>query len=109
MAAADIAIVLKTLASPYWVAMVLGKGLSTLKGSKASRSMSSPPNSEDDIQGQQRVLEDAINKNYKGIGVAPITAVNLVQPIAAANKKGIYVVNLDEQVNQVSSRRLCRV
>lgn len=33
--------------------------------------------------------------------MAPITAVNLVQPIAAANKEGdLRCKNLDEQVNQ---------
>lgn len=98
MAAADIAIVLKTLASPYWVAMK--EGIVNEAKKQGIEVDVFAANSEDDIQGQQRVLEDAINKNYKGIGVAPITAVNLVQPIAAANKKGIYVVNLDEQVNQ---------
>ena len=97
-AAADIAIVLKTLASPYWVAMK--EGIVKEAKNQGIEVDIFAANSEDDIQGQQRVLEDAINKNYKGIGVAPITAVNLVQPIAAANKKGIYVVNLDEQVNQ---------
>ncbi len=98
MAAADIAIVLKTLASPYWVAMK--EGIVNEAKKQGIEVDVFAAHSEDDIQGQQRVLEDAINKNYKGIGVAPITAVNLVQPIAAANKKGIYVVNLDEQVNQ---------
>lgn len=98
LAAADIAIVLKTLASPYWVAMK--EGIVKEAKNQGIEVDIFAANSEDDIQGQQRVLEDAINKNYKGIGVAPITAVNLVQPIAAANKKGIYVVNLDEQVNQ---------
>jgi D-allose transport system substrate-binding protein len=95
--AADIAIVLKTLSNPYWVAMRDG----VLKEAKSKGVTVDvfAGNSEDDIQGQQRILEDALNKSYKAIGVAPITAVSLVQSVANATKKGIYVVNIDEKID----------
>lgn len=96
--AADIAIVLKTLSNPYWVSMRDG----VLKEAKAKGVTVDvlAGNSEDDIQGQQRLVEDLLNKNYKAIGVAPITAVSLVQSVASATKKGIYVVNIDEKIDQ---------
>ncbi|MFM0738805.1 D-allose transporter substrate-binding protein [Paraburkholderia xenovorans] len=96
--AADIAIVLKTLGNPYWVSMRDG----ILKEAKAKGVSVDvlAGNNEDDIQGQQRMLEDVVNKNYKAIGVAPISPVSLIQPIATATKKGIYVVNIDEKVDQ---------
>ncbi|GGP18226.1 D-allose transporter substrate-binding protein [Silvimonas iriomotensis] len=95
--AADYAVVLKTLASPYWVAMKDGV-LAEAKKQGVQVDIFAA-NSEDDITGQQRLLEDVVNKNYKAIGVAPISPVNVVQAIAAANKKGIYVVNMDEKVD----------
>lgn len=64
MAAADNAIVLKTLASPYWVAMKEGI---VNKRSKASGSMSFALTSEDDIQGQQRVLGSRSTRTTKGL------------------------------------------
>ncbi|MGY2292091.1 D-allose transporter substrate-binding protein [Pseudomonas sp. SDO528_S397] len=95
--AADYAVVLKTLANPYWSAMRDGIEQEAKKQGVQVDVFAAA--SEDDIQGQQRLVEDAINKHYKAIAVAPITAVSLVQSIAAANKKGIYVVNLDEKVD----------
>ncbi len=97
-AAADYAVILKTLANPYWIAM--RDGIQQEAKKKGVQVDVFAASSEDDIQGQQRLLEDAINKNYKVIGVAPITAVSLIQSIAAANKKGVYIVNLDEKIDR---------
>ncbi|MCB6184994.1 D-allose transporter substrate-binding protein [Leeia sp. TBRC 13508] len=96
-AAADYAVVLKTLASPYWVAMKDGV-LAQAKKEGVQVDVFAA-NSEDDIAGQQRLMEDVINKKYKAVGVAPISPVNLVQQITSASKKGIYVVNMDEKVD----------
>ncbi|NWA01554.1 D-allose transporter substrate-binding protein [Pseudomonas gingeri] len=96
-AQADYAVILKTLANPYWISM--RDGIEQEAKAKGVTVDIFAAGSEDDIQGQQRLLEDAINKNYKAIGVAPITAVSLVQPIAAASRKGVYIVNLDEKVD----------
>lgn len=95
--AADYAVVLKTLASPYWVAMKDGVVAEAKKrGVEVDVFAAS---GEDDITGQQRLMEDVVNKNYKAVGVAPISPVNLIQAMAAATKKGIYVVNIDERAD----------
>ena len=39
------------------------------------------------------------SKGYKAIGVAPISPTNLINGIVEANKKGIYVMNIDEKID----------
>jgi D-allose transport system substrate-binding protein len=95
--AADYAVVLKTLSSPFWVAMRDGVQAEAKKRGVQVDVFSGA--SEDDITGQQRLLEDVVNKDYKAVGVAPISPVNLIQAMAAATHKGIYVVNIDEKVD----------
>lgn len=56
-------------------------------------------NSEEDVEGQVNLLENAIGKGYKAIGVAPISNVNLNAALANATKEGIYIVNVDEPVD----------
>ncbi|GAB7127422.1 D-allose transporter substrate-binding protein [Silvimonas sp. JCM 19000] len=102
--AADVAMVLKTLSGPYWVSMRDGIQAEAKKRNVQVDILA--PASEDDLQGQQRLVEDVVNKSYKGIGVAPISPVNLVQAIARANKKGTYVVNIDEKVDVNQLRAL---
>ena len=89
--------IIKTLSSPFWVnlkngieeeANRLGVKVTVLAG-----------NSEDDIQGQLRLFEENIAKNYVGIGFAPISPVNLISAVSQAYAKGIYLVNVDEKVN----------
>ena len=94
---AEIAIVLKTLSNPYWVSMKNGILAEAKKRGVTVDVLAG--NSEDDIQGQQRLTEDVVNKNYKAIGLAPISPVSLIQSIVNANKKGIYVVNVDEKID----------
>jgi len=94
---APIAAVLKTLSNPYWVAMRDGIAAEAKKRGVSVDIVSG--NSEDDIEGQQRLMEDVVNKNYKGIIVAPISPVSLIPAIVKANHKGIYVVNVDERVD----------
>ena len=95
--AADYAVVLKTLASPYWVSMKEGVVAEAKKRGVEVDVFAAA--GEDDITGQQRLMEDVVNKNYKAVGVAPISPVNLVQAMAAATKKGIYVINIDERAD----------
>ncbi|HEX6564721.1 MAG TPA: D-allose transporter substrate-binding protein [Chthoniobacterales bacterium] len=101
--AADYAIVLKTLSNPFWVSM---KGGIEKEAQKlgVTVDISAAP-SESDLQAQLLLFEDALNKNYKGIAFAPISAVNLVQPAAKAYKKGIFLVNLDEKVDVASLKQ----
>ena len=56
-------------------------------------------NSEEDTEGQLRILENCIAKGYKAIGVAPLSPTNLINGIVQANKKGIYIMNIDEKID----------
>lgn len=94
---AEIAIVLKTLANPFWVDMKTGIEEEAAKlGIKVDIYAAQ---SEDDLQGQLSLVETAISKNYKAIGIAPLSPANLNNAIADANKKGIYVGNIDEKID----------
>jgi len=101
--AADYAIVLKTLSNPFWVSMKDGIEKEAQKLGVTVDISAAP--SESDLQAQLLLFEDALNKNYKGIAFAPISAVNLVQPAAKAYKKGIFLVNLDEKVDVASLKQ----
>jgi D-allose transport system substrate-binding protein len=101
--AADYAVVLKTLSNPFWVSMKDGIEKEAQKLGVTVDISAAP--SESDLQAQLLLFEDALNKNYKGIAFAPISAVNLVQPAAKAYKKGIFLVNLDEKVDVASLKQ----
>ncbi|WJV52495.1 D-allose transporter substrate-binding protein [Prodigiosinella aquatilis] len=95
--AADYAVILKTLSNPYWVEMKGGiekeaKDLGVTVDIFASAS-------EGDFQAQMQLFEDLVNKHYKGIAFAPLSASNLVIPVSKAYQKGIRLVNLDEKIN----------
>lgn len=94
---AEIAIILKTLANPFWVSMKDGiEAEAEALGIKVDVYAAQ---SEDDLQGQLNLFETAISKKYKAIGIAPLSPVNLNTAIASANEKGIYVANIDEKVD----------
>jgi D-allose transport system substrate-binding protein len=93
----DIAIILKTLSNPFWASMK--EGIEAEAKAKGVKVDVFAVNSEDDTQGQLQVFEDVLSKNYKAIGIAPLSPVNVVPTIAKANQKGIYVVNIDEKVD----------
>lgn len=94
---AEIAIILKTLANPFWVSMKDGiEAEAQALGIKVDVYAAQ---SEDDLQGQLNLFETAISKKYKAIGIAPLSPVNLNTAIASANEKGIYVANIDEKVD----------
>lgn len=95
---AEYAVVLKTLASPFWRGIQEGVELKAKELGIAVDVYAA--NSEDDIEGQVQLLENCISQGYKAIGVAPISPVNLNAAIAQATKKGIYVINIDEMVNR---------
>lgn len=96
-AAADYAVVLKTLSNPFWVDMKKGIEDEAKKQGVSVDIFASP--SEGDFQSQLQLFEDLSNKKYKGIAFAPLSSVNLVMPVASAWKKGIYLVNLDEKID----------
>lgn len=96
-AAAEYAVVLKTLNNPFWVDMK--KGIEDeAKTLGVSVDIFASP-SEGDFQSQLQLFEDLSNKKYKGIAFAPLSSVNLVMPVSRAWQKGIYLVNLDEKID----------
>ncbi|MGF0039762.1 D-allose transporter substrate-binding protein [Peptoniphilaceae bacterium SGI.131] len=94
---AEYAVILKTQASDFWVKMKEGVEAKA-KELGVSVDVYAAQN-EEDTEGQLKLLESAIEKGYKAIGVAPLSPVNLIQGIVKANEKGIYVMNIDEKVD----------
>lgn len=92
-----VAIILKTLANPFWVSMK--EGIEAEAKAQGITVDIFAVASEDDVQGQLKLFEDILNKDYQAVGIAPLSPVNAIPAIAAANKKGIYVVNIDEKVD----------
>lgn len=94
---ADYAVILKTLSNDFWATMK--KGIED-KAKELGVSVDIfAAQSEDDTEGQLKILENCINVGYKAIGVAPLSPTNLINGIAQANKKGVYVMNIDEKVD----------
>lgn len=92
-----VAMILKTLANPFWAEMEEGileeaEALGVEVDIFAAQS-------EDDMQGQLRIFEDLLKKDYDGIGFVPLSPVNLIQPVAQAYKDGIPLVNIDTKID----------
>ncbi len=94
---ADYAVVLKVFSSEFWQTMKTGVEEEAKK--KGVTVDVYAANTEDDVEGQTTIMENAVNKGYKGIAFAPISPDNLNPAIADATKKGIAIVNIDEIVN----------
>jgi D-allose transport system substrate-binding protein len=92
-----VAVVLKTLSNPFWVSMKEGIEAEAQKQGVTVDIFAA--SAEDDLQGQLKLFEDLLNKDYQGIAVAPLSPVNLIPAIVEANKKGIYLVNIDEKID----------
>ena len=95
--AADYAVILKTLANPFWQGVEKGVEAKAAELGVEVDVFASP--SEGETQAQLQLFEDVLNRGYKGVGFAPISPVNLVQPAARAYKSGIALVNIDEQID----------
>lgn len=92
-----VAVVLKTFATEFWQEMKEGV---EDKGDELGIEVEvSGGESEDDVEGQLKLLENAVGKNYDAIGVAPISPDSLNNAIREATDAGIPVANLDEQVD----------
>lgn len=94
---AEYAVVLKVLSSQYWQSM--RDGIEAKAEELGIKVDIYAANTEDDVEGQVTLLENAISKGYKAIGVAPISNVSLNNAIAEATEKGIKIVNIDEVVD----------
>lgn len=92
-----LAFILKTLANDHWVAMKEG---ALAEGKKLGVTVDVfAVASEGDIQQQLQLFETALEKDYQGISISPITPLNLVTAVVKANKRGIPVINVDEGIN----------
>jgi len=96
----QVAIILKTLANPFWVTMK--EGILAEAQKQGIKVDVFAVQSEDDTQGQLQLFENLLSKDYNAIGFAPISPVNLVQPAAKAYKKGVVLVNIDEKVDMAA-------
>ncbi len=94
---AEYAVILKTLSNDFWATMK--KGIEEEAAKQGIKVDIFAAQSEDDTEGQLRILENCLAKNYKAIGVAPLSPTNLINGIVQANKKGIYVMNIDEKID----------
>jgi D-allose transport system substrate-binding protein len=94
---AEYAIVLKTLGNPFWETMK--QGIEAKAAELGVKVDIFAATSEDDVEGQLTILENAVSKGYKAIGVAPLSPTNLNNVIAQAMNDGIYIVNIDEKVD----------
>ena len=92
-----IAVILKTLANPHWVAMKEGVEAEAKELGVTADVFA--VTSEGDIEQQLRLFETVLERDYDGIYVSPITPLNLVPSVVKANKKGIPVVNVDEGID----------
>lgn len=96
-----VAMLLKTLSNPFWVSMADGIKAEAEKIGVEAEVFA--VDSEADIDGQLKKCEDMINSgSYNGIGVAPITATNLISGVVAANGKNIPVVNIDAKIDEAA-------
>lgn len=93
-----IAIVLKTLSNPFWVSMKEGIQEEAKKLGVTVDVYAVP--TEDDSRAQAELLESILQKGYNGIGVAPLTPVNLIPAVAKATKMEIPVINIDNAIDQ---------
>lgn len=92
-----IGVLLKTLASPYWISMQEGieEGVKSMDGVEVEILAAE---SEADISGQLSIMENMISSGkYDALAVAPITPTNLISGVVKANQKGLPVVNIDEK------------
>lgn len=92
-----VAMVLKTLSNPFWTKME--EGILDEANKLGVKVEILAALSEEDTQGQLRIFEDLLNKDYDGIGFAPLSPVNLIQPAVNAYDQGIPLVNIDEKVD----------
>jgi D-allose transport system substrate-binding protein len=91
---AEYAMILKTQATDFWVKM--WKGIEAESKAKGIPVDLYSAQSEDDLEGQLSIVEMCISKGYKGIGIAPLSGLNVLSGVGKATEKGITIVDIDE-------------
>ena len=100
----EMAVLLKTLASPFWQAIEAGVMAEASRLGITVNVYAAA--GEDDIEGQVTIMENLIERGYPVIGVAPLTPVNLNNAVSQATERGIYIINIDEQFDMEGLRGL---
>ena len=90
---ATYAMVLKTQATDFWVKM--WNGIEAKAEEMGVNVDLYAAQSEQDLEGQLAIVEHCVNQYDTGIGVAPLSSVNVLPAIGQATEKGITVVNVD--------------
>lgn len=94
---AEYAVILKNQTTDFWVNMK--EGVEKKAEELGVKVDIYAAQSEEDTEGQLKIFENCLTKNYKAIGIAPLSPVNVVPAVVEANKKGIYVMNIDEKID----------
>lgn len=92
---AEYAMILKTQATDFWVKMKQGIEAESEKQGIPVDIYSAQ--SEDDLEGQLAIVEMCVSKGYKGIGIAPLSGLNVLSGVGKATAKGIAVLDIDEK------------
>ena len=95
---ATYAMILKTQATDFWVKM--WNGIEDKAEELGVKVDLYAAQSEQDLEGQLAIVENAVNHGYTGIGVAPLSSVNVLPAIGQANQKGITVINVDAKFDE---------
>lgn len=92
------AMILKSRSDPY--TEILRKGVEEEAARQGITADIFYANDAADINGQLQILKNCIEGGYKAIGIVPLTGdADFSEGIAAANKKGIYIVFFGDTVN----------
>lgn len=91
------AVLLKNQSSDFWVKMK--KGVEDKAKELGVKVDILAAQSEEDTEGQLKIMENLVNGGYAAIGVAPLSPVNLIPGVVQAYKKNIYVMNIDEKLD----------
>jgi ABC-type sugar transport system substrate-binding protein len=97
----NVAVVVITLANPYWVAVKSGADAEAARlGAKDTVQAAT---TETDIEQQTTILTTMAGQSqYNCFIVAPATATNLVTPLAPVSKAGIPIINIDSALDPAS-------
>lgn len=96
-AAEDIAVIVKTNNSSYW--QVVNKGAQDAAKELGIKITYDGPAAETDINGQVSMVENAINRQVKGIILAPCDPNALVKVAEKAKQQKIALIGIDSALN----------
>lgn len=101
-AAPRIALVLKTLNSPFFIDMQ--KGAQEAASRLGADLVVQAAEREVDVEKQMQIIENLIQTGVKALCVTPSGSKEIVPAIAKANKAGIPVIVLDTRVDEAAAR-----